>query len=959
MSDPIATGNLGLPFIAAAQAQKHVTHNEALRRLDAVVQLAVLVTSLADPPGAPAEGDRYIVADGGTGDWEDADGKVAAFLDGAWAIFDPLPGWIAYDMAAESVLVRQADGWTPVGSFLGTITRLGINATADDTNRLAVRSAAVLFSGIEAGAGGSGDIRFTVNKETDGDTATLLFQSGWSGRAEVGLAGDTDFVFKVSADGSTWTEAIRIDKDTGFAAILYDNGASGLTATNVQDAIDEVAAAASPPVASVFGRTGAVAAALHDYDASQVDNDSGVSGATVKDALDSLASDVSSRQAGDADLTALAGLSTTGLVARTGAGTAAARTLTGPAAGVSVSNGDGVAGNPTLALANDLAALEGLTGTGIAKRTGTDAWATGAGVGDLAATTANRLFGSDGSGNPGLVTLPAAGIALSAGALALANDLAAYEGLSATGLVARTADGAAAVRTLTGPAAGISVSNGDGVSGNPTLALANDLAALEGLSGTGIAKRTGADAWATGAGVGDLAATTANRLFGSDGSGNPGLVTLPAAGIALSAGALALANDLSALEGLSGTGIAKRTGADAWATGAGVGDLAATTANRLFGSDGTGNAGLVTLPAAGIALSAGALALANDLSALEGLASTGIAVRSATDTWVQRSIAAATGLSVSNGSGVSGNPSIALDISALVEDTAPDPTADFWLTYDASASAHKKVKPASLYRERLTADRTYYVRTDGSDSNTGLANSAGGAFLTVQKAYDTIAANLDLGGKTVTIQIGDGTYAPASGTNPLLISQPWTGGGSVIVQGNNATPANVVLSGTNADAVLVSAPLPGVLSIRDLKVTTTTNKSGIQLNAPGSLTFSNLNFGACVVAHLLAACTGAQITGTGNYAISGNAPIHAYALTGSIVLTGLTVTLTGTPAFSTAFVESSRTGVLRGQAMTFSGSATGPRYLADANGVIFTNGGGATYFPGNSAGSTATGGQYI
>src|SRR5204863_5599710 len=103
--------------------------------------------------------------------------------------------------------------WQAAIGFIGAVEMFGVNATADTTNRLAVRSNAVLFSDIEAADGGTGDIRFVVNKETDADTASLLFQSGFSGRAEVGLAGDTDFVFKVSADGSAWTEAIRIDKD--------------------------------------------------------------------------------------------------------------------------------------------------------------------------------------------------------------------------------------------------------------------------------------------------------------------------------------------------------------------------------------------------------------------------------------------------------------------------------------------------------------------------------------------------------------------------------------------------------------------------------------------------------------------------------------------------------------------------------------------------------------------------
>lgn len=78
---------------------------------------------------------------------------------------------------------------------------------------------------------------------------------------------------------------------------------------------------------------------------------------------------------------------------------------------------------------------------------------------------------------------------------ALANDLAALEGLASTGLVARTGTDTWSVRTLTGPAAGITVTNGNGVSGNPTLALANDLAAVEALSTTGYAKRTGSDTW--------------------------------------------------------------------------------------------------------------------------------------------------------------------------------------------------------------------------------------------------------------------------------------------------------------------------------------------------------------------------------------------------------------------------------------------------------------------------------
>ena len=54
--------HLLLPFILAAQAQKHVTHNEAIRLLDAIVQLSVLDRDLTVPPASPVDGDRYIVA---------------------------------------------------------------------------------------------------------------------------------------------------------------------------------------------------------------------------------------------------------------------------------------------------------------------------------------------------------------------------------------------------------------------------------------------------------------------------------------------------------------------------------------------------------------------------------------------------------------------------------------------------------------------------------------------------------------------------------------------------------------------------------------------------------------------------------------------------------------------------------------------------------------------------------
>jgi hypothetical protein len=118
-------------------------------------------------------------------------------------------------------------------------------------------------------------------------------------------------------------------------------------------------------------------------------------------------------------------------------------------------------------------------------------------------TTITGIFSGDGTAiNGRTLAAPAAGFTISnangaAGnpTFALADDLAALEGMVGTGLVARTAANTYAQRTLVAPAAGITIADAGGVAGNPTLALANDLAALEGLGSTGIAVRTAADTW--------------------------------------------------------------------------------------------------------------------------------------------------------------------------------------------------------------------------------------------------------------------------------------------------------------------------------------------------------------------------------------------------------------------------------------------------------------------------------
>lgn len=213
------TENLRLPYILPAQAQKHVTHNEALRHLDAIVQIAVDDRDLTVPPAMPEEGARYIVAGAATGAWAGQDGRIAAFQDGAWAFFVPNEGWIAWVSDEDKAIVFDGAGWVPVvQDDINPVPVVGVNATADAVNRLAVKSDAVLMSHDDE-TPGTGDIRLKINKASTGGTASLLYQTNWSGRAEFGLAGDDNFRLKVSSNGTAWREALVVDRTTGSVSM--------------------------------------------------------------------------------------------------------------------------------------------------------------------------------------------------------------------------------------------------------------------------------------------------------------------------------------------------------------------------------------------------------------------------------------------------------------------------------------------------------------------------------------------------------------------------------------------------------------------------------------------------------------------------------------------------------------------------------------------------------------------
>lgn len=252
-----------------------------------------------------------------------------------------------------------------------------------------------------------------------------------------------------------------------------------------------------------------------------------------------------------------------GLVAMDNSNNGITRTLVAPVNGITITNANGVAGNPTFVLSDDLAAVEGLGATGLAARTANNTWATRHLIAPAAGITITDNDAVNGS--PTFV---------------LANDLSAVEGLATTGLTARTAADTWTTRAIVAPADGISVTNGDGVAGNPTLTLTGDLADLEGLTTNGIAVRTGTG-WDTRSIIAPVAGIAITNPDGV--TGDP---------------TLSLVNDLASVEGLSTTGFAVRTNdsTETWTTRSITAASGETTV-----TNGTGIAGnvIVGLPNVG------------------------------------------------------------------------------------------------------------------------------------------------------------------------------------------------------------------------------------------------------------------------------------------------------------------------------------------------------------------------
>jgi hypothetical protein len=681
----------------------------------------------------------------------------------------------------------------------------------------------------------------------------------------------------------------------------------------------------------------------------------------------------------DADLTAVGGLSTQGLIVRTGAGTATTRSVAA-GTGVTVSNGDGVSGNPTVAITNVgtagtygspttipsittnaqgqvTAVTNNLVAIPSTQVTDFNEAAQDAVGGILTDSSSVDFTYSDGSNTIQAFVIPGGVDHNGLANLAVGNphtqylqtsvaassyqpldaDLTAVAGLATQGLVARTGAGTATTRSVAA-GTGVSVSNGDGIAGNPTVALTN----------TGVVAGT----YGNNAVVPQITVDAQGRVTGVANSGI-------AIGVAnITDFAEQVDDQVNALVA-AGTGISKTyndagnsltiantdTGSSAVATHEAAGDP-----HPQYLTAAEGNSAYQPLDA--------------DLTALAGLASTGIVCRTAANTYVERFIAISTGLSISNPGGVGGNPTISNADTGSVAVSNHVGLADPHTQYLLESSAAATYQPldadlsavAALGANGIlvrTAPGGAAVRTIAGSSSVSVANGdavAGSPTLSVlpagvdHDALQNFVANEHVNHSSVSLVAGTGISA--TGLGDLTASRTINLANTAVVAGSYGSAAQVPVLTIDAQGRITNATTATVVGgewTELINTATLTNSSNSTLADITNLTIPvvagrTYRIEAMIKYRSAAAGTGLSLAiglnsgATGVLAFTITIPTSTTAVaTGHPISTATVITASSTPAANTDYVAQI-VGIFT---CTGSGNFV-PQFRSESNGTTVT-----------------------
>lgn len=215
-----STGRLGLPYIVTAQAQKEVTHNDSLNRLDAFVTPVVSEITNA-PPGSPTVGDLVIVGSAGTGDFSGKDNQLAQYLTGGWVFYTPFKWMDAVVEDIDSRMTYDGSGWVPFGLIMkdtGEYLRVGhkqedvtVSGTSTDTTITIPDRSILLTVNVRVTTAITGATSFDVGTASEtskfGGSIGIALDS-----TNIGVIGPTAFysdtAVRLTANGSDFTGGV-------------------------------------------------------------------------------------------------------------------------------------------------------------------------------------------------------------------------------------------------------------------------------------------------------------------------------------------------------------------------------------------------------------------------------------------------------------------------------------------------------------------------------------------------------------------------------------------------------------------------------------------------------------------------------------------------------------------------------------------------------------------------------
>jgi hypothetical protein len=174
------TSRLSLPLLEPAQAQKHVTVNEALLRLDALTQTVLAGIGGIVPPGSPADGEVHAVGSGATGAWAGQDNRLAVYLNGGWAFVTPQPGWRGWNASVGVPVTFDGLDWV---EGAGAVAHSGagfVHRTVETDHAVSAGPVSGVAAAIPADA------------IVYGITGRVLTTIGGASGLEIGVAGSTN-----------------------------------------------------------------------------------------------------------------------------------------------------------------------------------------------------------------------------------------------------------------------------------------------------------------------------------------------------------------------------------------------------------------------------------------------------------------------------------------------------------------------------------------------------------------------------------------------------------------------------------------------------------------------------------------------------------------------------------------------------------------------------------------------